>query len=98
MDKQPKLLIWQMIKEAVEVHGNRATNIAIRDWILEQYPGTNVNTILNQIIICTVNHESRVHYKENSVPRRCNDVYDFLYKSAPGKIEMMKRVYFLLER
>jgi hypothetical protein len=77
-----------MIKEAVEVHGNRATNLAIRDWILEHYPGTNVNSILNQIIICTVNHESRVHYKENSVPRRCNDVYDFLYKPAPGKIEM----------
>lgn len=88
MDKQPKPLIWQMIKEAVEVHGNRATNIAIKDWVLEHYPGTNVNTILNQIIICTVNHESRVHYKENSVPRRCSDVYDFLYKSAPGKIEM----------
>ena len=88
MEKQSKPLMWQMIKEAVEVHGNRSSNIAIRDWILEHYPGTNINTILNQIIICTVNHKSRVHYKENSVPRRCNDVYDFLFKTAPGKIEM----------
>jgi endonuclease len=88
MDKQPKPFVWQMIKEAVEVHGNKATNIAVRDWVLEQYPGTNVNTILNQIIVCTVNHESRVHYKENCRPRRCNEVYDFLYKSGPGKLEM----------
>lgn len=88
MDKQPKPFVWQMIKEAVEVHGNKATNIAIKDWILEHYPGTNVNTILNQVIICTVNHQSRVHYKENSRPRRCNDVYDFLFKPASGKVEM----------
>ena len=88
MDKQPKPFVWQMIKEAVEVHGNKSTNVAVRDWILEHYPGTNVNTILNQIIVCTVNHESRVHYKENNRPRRSNDVFDFLFRPAPGKIEM----------
>lgn len=88
MESQPKPLVWQMIKEAVEVHGNRATNLAVRDWILEHYPGVNVNTILNQIIVCTVNHPSRVHYKENNAPRRCDDTYDFLFRTAPGKLEM----------
>ncbi|HON10238.1 MAG TPA: hypothetical protein PLE24_05175 [Chitinispirillaceae bacterium] len=88
MENQPKPLVWQMIKEAVEVHGNRTTNLAVRDWILEHYPGVNVNTILNQIIICTVNHQSRVHYKENSTPRRCCDIYDFLFRPATGKLEM----------
>jgi len=88
MEMQPKPFVWQMIKEAVEVHGNKTTNIAVRDWILEHYPGTNVNTILNQIIVCTVNHESRVHYKENNRPRRCDDIFDFLYRSEAGKLEM----------
>jgi hypothetical protein len=81
-------MIWQMIKEAVEVHGNKTDNSVIRDYIVNKYPGVNINTILNQIIICTVNHESRVYYKENSNPRRCDDVYDFLFRPAPGKIEM----------
>lgn len=88
MEMQPKPFVWQMIKEAVEVHGNKTTNIAVRDWILEHYPGTNVNTILNQIIVCTVNHESRVHYRENNRPRRCDDIYDILYRPEAGKLEM----------
>lgn len=88
MEMQPKPFVWQMIKEAVEIHGNKTTNIAVRDWILEHYPGTNVNTILNQIIVCTVNHESRIYYKENSHPRRCDDIYDFLYMPETRKLEM----------
>ncbi len=88
MESQPKPFVWQMVKEAVEVNGNKSTNIAIRDWILEHYPGVNINTIQNTIIICTVNHESRVHYKENNRPRRCNDIYDLLYRPASGKVEM----------
>jgi hypothetical protein len=88
MEKHPKPFVWQMIREAVEVHGNKSSNIAIRDWICEHYPGTNVNTILNQIIVCTVNHESRVHYRENNRPRKCDEVYDFLFKTSPGKVEM----------
>ena len=93
MGNQPKPFVWQMIKEAVEVHGNRTTNLAVRDWVVEHYPGTNVNTILNQIIVCTVNHESRVHYKENNRPRRCDDVYDFLYRPAAGKLRDVRFAY-----
>jgi endonuclease len=88
MEAHPKPFVWQMIKEAVESQGNKATNIVARDWILEKYPGTSVNTILNQIIVCTVNHESRIHYRENQRPRQCNDTYDFLYRPGPGKLEM----------
>ena len=44
MESQPKPFVWQMVKEAVEVHGNKSTNTAIRDWILEHYPGVNVNS------------------------------------------------------
>ena len=38
MESQPKPFVWQMVKEAVEVHGNKSTN-TIRDWILSIIPG-----------------------------------------------------------
>ncbi|MFW6245661.1 MAG: endonuclease NucS domain-containing protein, partial [Fibrobacterota bacterium] len=88
MEKQPKPFVWQMIKEAVEVHGNRSTNIDVKNWVLENYPGTNANTVLNQIIVCTVNHESRIHYRENQRARRCDEKIDFLYRPASGKLEL----------
>ncbi|NLE00107.1 MAG: hypothetical protein GX640_09540 [Fibrobacter sp.] len=88
MEVQPKPFVWQMIREAVEVHGNKCSNADIKEWIVEHYPGTSVNSILNHIIICTVNHESRVHYKENNRPRRCTDILDFLYRPCAGKVEM----------
>ena len=50
MESQPKPFVWQMVKEAVEVHGNKSTNTAIRDWILEHYPGVNVNTIQKPLL------------------------------------------------
>ncbi|MDG5814334.1 endonuclease NucS [Chitinispirillales bacterium ANBcel5] len=86
--QQPKPFVWQMIKEAIEVHGNKSTNMEVKEWVLKHYPGTNTNTILNQIIVCTVNHESRIHYKENQRPRRCCDAIDFLFRPSPGKLEL----------
>ena len=88
MDMQARPFVWQMIKQAVEANGNRTTNLVIKDWIVERFPDVCVNTILNQIIVCTVNHEARVHYRENQRPRRCNEVYDLLYRPAPGKVEL----------
>lgn len=79
--------VWQMVSEAVETLGGKTTNVAVRDWILKRYPGTNKNTIQCQIIVCTVNHDSRVHYPENSKPRKCNTPYDFLYRPQRGQIE-----------
>jgi len=46
--------MWQMVREAVEALGRKATNVAVRHWILERHHGTNENTIQCQIIICTV--------------------------------------------
>ncbi|HEX2959016.1 MAG TPA: endonuclease NucS domain-containing protein [Chitinispirillaceae bacterium] len=88
MEKTGRPMIWQMIKEAVEVHGNKTDTTTVRDYVLAKYSDINVNTLLNHIILCTVNHESRVHYKENNRPRRCSDIYDILYRPSPGKIEM----------
>lgn len=88
MEKTGRPMIWQMIREAVEAHGNKTENTIIRDYVLAKYSDVNVNTLLNHIIMCTVNHESRVHYRENNRPRRCNDMYDLLYRTSPGKVEL----------
>jgi hypothetical protein len=87
MKPQAKLPVWKMVKEAVEALGGTTTNIAVRDWILRKYPGTNPTTISCQIIVCTVNHASRIHYPENQKPRKAEAQYDFLFRPTPGAIE-----------
>ena len=80
--------VRQMIREAVEDLGSPTTNLAIRDWIEEHYPGTNRGTIGDQRIICTVNQPSRIHYPENHRTRIVEDPrYDFLYTPDRGKVE-----------
>ena len=76
-----------MVKEAVEALGGTTTNIAVREWILKKYPGTNTTTIGCQIAVCTVNHASRIHYPENQKPRDATAQYDFLFRPATGSLE-----------
>lgn len=79
--------VWKMVHEAVVALGGATTNVAVRDWILAKYPGTNTTTIGCQIIVCTVNHDSRIHYPENQKPRRAESPYDFLFRPARGQLE-----------
>lgn len=79
--------VWQMVREAVEVLGSPTTNVAVREWILNRYPGTNKSTIQCQIAVCTVNQPSRIHYPENKKPRKCDTQYDFLYRPSRGILE-----------
>lgn len=58
-EKSAKPPVWKMVKEAVEAIGGTTTKIAVRDWILKKYPGTNPTTIGCHIIVSTVNHASR---------------------------------------
>jgi len=88
MTSQPRPFVWQMIREATVALGGSTTNVAIRDWILGHYPGTNTSTIQAQIIVCTVNHASRVHYPENQKPRRADSQYDFLFRPERGRLEL----------
>jgi hypothetical protein len=77
-----------MIREAVEELGSPTTNVEIRDWIEDNYPGTNRGTIGAQRLACTVNQPSRVHYLHNQSARECDDHrYNFLYCPDRGKIE-----------
>jgi len=76
-----------MVREAVQALGGDTTNVAVRDWILRKYPGTNRSTIGCTIVICTVNHDSRMHYPENGKPRMANDErYDFLFRPERGRL------------
>lgn len=79
--------VWKMVREAVEDLGGKTSNVAVRDWILRKYPGTNHSTIGCQIIVCTVNHASRIHYPENCKPRKAEAQYDFLFRPATGEVE-----------
>lgn len=80
--------VWQMIKEAVESLGGKASYSEIKDYIWEKYGEVNESTINCHIIACTVNHPSRIHYPENKKPRVANSRYDFLFSTGRGKVEL----------
>ncbi|MFZ2070387.1 MAG: endonuclease NucS domain-containing protein [Halobacteriota archaeon] len=90
--RHTKPYVWQMIKEAVENLGGKATYSEIKDHIRNKYGDVNESTINCQIIVCTVNHPSRIHYPENKKPRIANSKYDFLfstgYKYRRGEVEL----------
>jgi hypothetical protein len=88
MSSQSRPYVWQMIREAVNALGGSTTNVAVRDWVLQRYPGTNTATIQAQITVCTVNHASRIHYPENRRPRRADSQYDFLFRPERGRLEL----------
>jgi hypothetical protein len=76
-----------MVREAIDHLGGAATYGAIRDFIKGKYGAVNDSTITCQIIICSVNHPSRIHYPENKKPRHCSSQYDFLFNTGRGRVE-----------
>ena len=78
--------VWQLIIEAIQSLGGRASYIQIIDWIHAKFPDVNDKTIRAQIIICTVNAPSRIHYPENKKPREAMGKYDFLYSVGRGEV------------
>ena len=87
MNEQPKPPpVWQMIREAVDALGGDTTNVAVRDWVEQHYPGTNRSTINCQTIVCSVNDDSRVHFSCNQKPRLATAKYDFLYRPERGRL------------
>lgn len=80
-----------MVKEAAEhlaAKSNLFTNGDLRDYVNSKWSGVNASTLACQIIICTVNHPSRVHYPENKRPRRARSQYDFLFRPGRGLCEL----------
>ena len=79
--------VREMIVEAVESISGQISYREIISWINSNYSGINEKTIRAQIIVLTVNHESRVHYPEINTPRitRSDNVYDFLFRLRKGE-------------
>lgn len=87
MIERQRPYVREMVKEAVEKLGGKATYGAIINYIRSKYGDVNETTIRCQIIISTVNHPSRIHYPENKRPRICSDSrYDFLYSVGRGEV------------
>lgn len=81
--------IWQLVKDAALELGGGGQQIAyaaIKRHVWDRYPDVNPSTLSCQIIICTVNQPSRVHYPENKKPRRANGPYDFLFTVGRGTV------------
>ncbi len=81
--------VWQMIKEAVETLNRRLTYSDIKEYINSKWKDVNQDTITAQIIVLSVNHESRIHYPENHKPRltNSNSPYDLLFNTNRGEVE-----------
>ncbi len=87
--KVKKLPVWQMIKEAAEQSKNPIISYGeIREYILSRDHSVNPLTINCQIIACSVNQPSRLHYPGNNKPRICNTRYDFLLNMGRGTVTL----------
>ncbi|MBI3973662.1 MAG: hypothetical protein HY332_20495 [Chloroflexi bacterium] len=85
---QPRPPVREMLWQAIHALGGQATSAALKAWVLQRYPGTNLGTISAQIGMCTVNSPSRVHLPQNAAPRVANDPrYDFLNRTERGVVE-----------
>ena len=78
-----------MIKEAVENLNGQVSYSDIKEYINGKWTDVNQDTITAQIIVLSVNHDSRIHYPENHKPRltNSNSPYDFLFNTDRGKVE-----------
>lgn len=81
-------LLRHLIRDAVEALGGKTTNVAVRDWILSNYPDTKPSSIPAEITTYTVNHPSRTHYYAGNKPRVAAGKYDFLYRPGRGELEL----------
>lgn len=81
--------VWQMIKEAVDNLNGRISYSNIKEYINGKWTGVNQDTITAQIIVLSVNHDSRIHYPENHKPRltNSNSPYDLLFNIDRGEVE-----------
>jgi 5-methylcytosine-specific restriction protein A len=81
--------VWQMIKEAVDNLNGRVSYSDIKEYINGKWSDVNQATITAQIIVLSVNHDSRIHYPENQKPRlsNANSPYDLLFNTSRGQVE-----------
>jgi len=80
--------VREMIKNAVEDSGGKASYKQIIKWITSKYGDVNQNTIKTQTMACSVNRASRIHLPECGKPRGFDPRYDFLYQTESMQVEL----------
>lgn len=80
--------IWQMVKQAVEALGGKATNLEIREYVQKHWTDVHDPSVSAHFNLCTVNSPSRTQYPQNSKPRIANGRYDFLFKIDRGLVAL----------
>jgi hypothetical protein len=85
-----KPYVWRMIKEAVHNLEGQISYSQIKEYISNNWNDVNQETITAQIIVLSVNHNSRTHYPENQKARLTNEKspYDLLYNTGRGQVEL----------
>ncbi len=78
--------IWQLVRTAVQELGGERNYSAIKQHVWQKYPEVNSSTLTCSIILCSVNHPSRIHYPENKKLRPCVGQYDFLFNTGRGRV------------
>lgn len=78
--------IWKIIDEITKYCNGEMTYADIKRHVWTENPDIKDMTITCQIISCSVNHHSRVHYQENKKPRVCTSEHDFLYNTGRGRV------------
>ncbi len=78
--------VWQLVRNAIQHFDREVSYSEIKNFVWSEYPDVNSSTLTCQIIVCSVNHPSRVHYPENKKPRLCTTQYDFLYNTSRGRV------------
>lgn len=86
MSTPPRPPIWQLLKNAIQHLGGECTYAAIKQHLWSEYPDLNPATITCQLISCSVNHASRIHYHENKEPRQSIGETDFLFNTGRGRV------------
>jgi hypothetical protein len=77
-----------MVKDAITNLNGKASYSEIKEFILNKYGDVNESTITCQIIECSVNHPSRIHYPNSKKPRIANSAHDILFTVGRGKVEL----------
>lgn len=80
--------IREKIKDAVIALGGKARARDVIPWLKNKYGDINEKTIRAQIVACTVNRESRIHFPENKKSRESDPRYDLFYSTGKGEIEI----------
>lgn len=89
MPYDPSLPNWQLVLQAMEALGGRASLRELEAYFREHFPDRKVINVRPDTTLLTVNAHSRIHYARGESPRRTDSghKHDKLFRSADGSYE-----------